>query len=309
MGRIFDIKNFSVNDGPGIRTTFFLKGCSLHCKWCHNPEGQNYNNNFIADQKLCLKECFSCEKACVKQIKKEQIIHGEFLNNSEFCSECNLCSNSCLTGAIKTYGREAEACDILKIVEEQKELYTTSSGGVTFSGGEPFYQFKFLLLLCKAVKNEYPYIHIALETSLDTEWNKIFEISEYVDLFIVDFKCLYQELSNAYVGLDVDRFRDNFKKLSELKNDIWIRMVAIKDITFNNKNIRIFENFITSAELKNMKKIQFLEYHSMAFSKYDELNIEKTKFECALKSDIDKVIRDLNDALHKEDIIIEFLTI
>lgn len=308
MGRIFDIKNFSVNDGPGIRTTFFLKGCSLNCRWCHNPEGKDYRNDFVINQRLCLKNCNNCEKVCPIKANKGKILNNNMLNDCEDCRLCNLCSENCLSGSIKVYGKEISKYDILKIIDEQHELYNISKGGITFSGGDPFFQFEFLNYVCKSIKNKFDDIDIAVETSLNTDIGKIVELSNYVDLFIVDFKCLDQDLSNQYVGMNVTRFFNNFSKLIELNKKIWIRMVAIKDVTFCDKNIDIFRKYLCNIEKFNIEKIQFLEYHSMAFPKYDELKLKKYNFSRLNKSEIGKVIDEFSNVLGN-NIMIEYLTI
>lgn len=307
MGRIFDIKKFSVNDGPGIRTTIFLKGCSLNCKWCHNPEGKSYKNNFIIEKDLCIDNCYNCEKICGEKYGKDKILGNQIINNNG-CKFCNLCSENCPAGAIKVYGREISKEDILNIAIEQHELYRISNGGITFSGGEVFCQFEFLIDSCRLIKDKFQDVNIAIETSLDTKLENIIELSKYVDLFIVDFKCLQQKMSEQYVGLDVNKFLLNFSRLVQLNKKIWIRMVLIKDITFCQENINIFNNYLTSIKLTNIEKIQLLEYHSMALPKYDELNMDKHEFNGVTKSDSNKVIDELKKILNK-DITIEYLTI
>ena len=221
MGRIFDVKNFSVNDGPGIRTTFFLKGCSLNCEWCHNPEGKSYENNYVINKQLCLYICNNCENVCKQGFKKNRILNNA-KKSSVICNKCNLCSDNCPTKAIKVYGKEITRDEISKIIVEQYEIYIISKGGITFSGGEPFFQFDFLIDTCKHIKDNFKNINITIETSLCTQPENIIKICNFVDLFIVDFKCLEQKNSDQYVGLEIKEFFKNFDKLVELNKKICV---------------------------------------------------------------------------------------
>ncbi len=157
-GRIFDIQYFCVHDGPGIRTTVFLKGCPLRCLWCHNPEGISQDKLLSYSENKCIG-CASCTRVC----SAHRMINGRHVLDRAACSGKMLCAGCCPTEALGIVGRDVTVKDILSEVLRDTRFYETSGGGVTFSGGEPTMQPAFLLHLVMACKNEG--LHVAVETS------------------------------------------------------------------------------------------------------------------------------------------------
>jgi len=181
-GFIFDISRFTVHDGPGIRTTVFLKGCPLKCWWCHNPEGISQESVLMFFEFKCIK-CNTCLHKCPKDA-----ISFENLRriDREKCNNCGLCSEHCPTGAIRQVGTSMTVDVLMSQIERDILLYDNSDGGVTFSGGEPLLQHNFLKEVLQECKKKD--IHTVLDTSGYSSREVFSSIMNYVDLFLFDLK-------------------------------------------------------------------------------------------------------------------------
>lgn len=161
FGNIFDIQHFSLGDGPGIRTTVFLKGCPLRCEWCHNSESMTGNTQIMYHRHKCIK-CGMCISACPKNCHK--ITDDEHLFDSTDCTDCHKCVDMCHFQAMQTVGKTMSVLEVMDMVEEDVLFYESSGGGLTLSGGEPMYQADFSIALAKCAKEKN--IHVCLETSV-----------------------------------------------------------------------------------------------------------------------------------------------
>src|SRR5664279_3855429 len=197
-GTIFKIKRFSVHDGPGIRTSVFLKGCPLNCIWCHSPEGISQDITIWYDKSLCIA-CSECVNACPNRaltLQNDQ--DSQIKIDRQLCCSSGDCVKVCPTGAIQFTGSKVSASEIMEEVEKDILFYQMSGGGITLTGGEPLYQAEFslsVLNLCHK-KN----IHTAIETCLYCERDSIEKILDYVDLFIVDMKIYDCDQHIRYTG-------------------------------------------------------------------------------------------------------------
>ncbi len=209
-GIIFDIKKFAIHDGPGIRTTIFLKGCPLKCWWCHNPESQNSKAEYIHKVKA------KSEASDIKD-KRELV------------------------------GREISSTDIIREVEKDRIFYEESGGGVTFSGGEPVMQFEFLSTLATKCKNLG--IHTALDTSGYCSFKTLNWLGKVIDLFLFDLKFVDNEKHKKYTHVSNELILDNLIKLARLKHNINIRIPVIPDITDTDENITQICDFLTSLKV------------------------------------------------------------
>ncbi|NLW10294.1 MAG: glycyl-radical enzyme activating protein [Firmicutes bacterium] len=162
---IFDIQRFSYHDGPGIRTVVFLKGCNMRCLWCQNPESQSPDPEVLYHEHLCTG-CGKCLQVCPYGCHR--IDNGQRVFIREKCTACGKCVELCYAGALELAGAEVEIEDILRIVRRDIPFYQISQGGVTLSGGEPFFQAEASLKLLQACKEEG--IHTAVETAGNVEW-------------------------------------------------------------------------------------------------------------------------------------------
>ena len=249
---IFDIERNSYVDGPGIRTTVFLKGCPLSCVWCHNPESQSFEKQIMFYKSKCIG-CGKCREVCPNNLK-----------SCDFCGKCEL---YCPADARKICGKEYTTDEVLKEIVKDKPFYENSGGGVTLSGGEPLAQYDFSLELLKKAKENG--IHTAIETCGYAEKSKILEIAKYVDLFLFDCKKTDQELHKKYTGVDNKIILDNLKALSDAGSKIILRCPIIPG--FNDRAEHFKGISEIAGKLSGIEHIEVEPFHPHGESKYSAL--------------------------------------
>ena len=267
-GFIFDIKRYSINDGPGIRITIFLKGCNLHCAWCHNPESISSKPQKMYAANKCIG-CNTCvvncpEHACI--LTKDGIV-----TDPDLCKLCGKCAEVCPTKATEISGRMETSETIMKAIEKEVVFFDQSEGGVTFSGGEPLLQPKFLfemLDLCGARG-----IHRAVDTAGLINTGTLLEAAKKTDLFLYDFKMFNSERHKKWTGVSNEKILENLKILSKTGADINIRIPLIAGVNDDDENIENTAQFVSSLEGKR-KKINILPYHNIMLQKYAKLGKE-----------------------------------
>lgn len=265
-GRIFDIKRFAIHDGPGIRTTVFMKGCPLRCKWCHNPEGIRTNPEIGYMQKKCIG-CSSCVKICQNGVYIPN--DGELLIQREKCVMCEACVGSCFADALVLYGKSVDSDYIIERIIEDREFYKTSGGGVTLSGGEPLMQAEFsaaILKFCTGNK-----IHTALDTSGYATWSSFEKVIPYVNLFLYDIKHTGEEQHIKYTGVSNKPIIENLKKLDCVGTPIEIRIPLIPNVNDSEEQIKNTGELLSG--IKNLQSVKLLKYHTLAKSKYAEIGL------------------------------------
>jgi len=266
-GLIYDIKKFSIHDGPGIRTTIFFKGCPLNCIWCHNPESIDDRKEFLYNKDNCVL-CGECVKVCPEDALK---IEGKKLHfDREKCIFCGECEIACVYRAREIVGKEYSIEEILTEIDKDKIIYEESGGGVTLSGGEPLTQMYFVEKLLVRFKEKN--IHTALDTSGHTSWENLERIAETVDLFLYDFKIFDEEKHKKFIGKSNKLILENLKKLDKIHDNINIRIPLIlgtkENINTDNENIKSTIKFLKET---NIKKVSLLPYHNGALHKYKKL--------------------------------------
>jgi len=254
-GRIFNIQKYSIHDGPGIRTTVFLKGCPLNCSWCHNPESQSFDKELLFFPNRCIN-CGECMRIC------------KVMRKPELCIKCGQCAEICCTNAIELAGKEIEADELLKELEKDIIFYDSSKGGVTISGGEPLSQPDFTLKLLKGCKRKG--IHTAVDTCGFGKPEDLREIANFADLFLYDIKLMDKEKHLQYTGAGNDLIMENLKLLSSRSKRIWIRIPLIPGINDDEGNIRATANLVRNTA--GVEQVNLLPYHNAAAEKYNRLN-------------------------------------
>jgi pyruvate formate lyase activating enzyme len=265
-GRIFNIQYFCVHDGPGIRTTVFLKGCPLRCLWCHNPEGIHYRKYLSFSDRKCIN-CGACVKACPEVHK---MVDGKHVIDRTLCDNKGNCVIACPTKALDTVGRDVTVQEVFDEVMKEKRYYEGSEGGVTLSGGEPALQGEFLLALAKALKKEN--VHIALESSGICEYKVYESLLPYIDLFLYDCKETNPELHVKYTAQENTRIMENLRKLHAAKANILLRCPVIKGLNDRDDHFKALAEI--SKELPNLVGVEILPYHKLGASKTERMGLD-----------------------------------
>lgn len=264
MAKVFNIQRFSLNDGPGIRTTVFVKGCPLRCVWCHNPESKARESELLYDAKRCVG-CTRCASACTNGVHIfENGIHRLAREN---CISCFKCVDACPYSALEVSGKETSAADALSEVIKDRPFYDTSGGGLTISGGEPLFSFDFTLELLRLAKEAG--IHTAIETSGFAQEEQIREIAGYTDLFLYDVKETDPERHKAYTGVDNKIILSNLRMLSEIGAAIVLRCPIIPG--YNDRDEHFLNISRLADELRSVIAIDVEPYHPLGESKAESL--------------------------------------
>ena len=268
-GIIFDVKRYAIYDGPGIRTTLFLKGCSLRCQWCHNPEGIESKPEIMLRPSRCAKECNECVSICPQDaISKD----GNTIEiDKAKCDLCRKCEDVCVYEAIEVVGREVAVQEVMEEIEKDRIFFDESGGGITFSGGEPLMQLDFLEALLKEIGKKN--IHVTLDTSGYVSFKDLDRISDKVDLFLYDLKIMDDEKHEKYTGVSNRLILDNLRKLAGREKSVAVRIPLISGINDDDQSIQKFVEYLLS--LKNIKQINLLAYHKGGCEKYKRLRKEE----------------------------------
>ena len=264
---IFNIQRFSVNDGPGIRTTVFMKGCMLNCLWCHNPESKSMKPQVFLTPRLCVG-CGECIRACEKHLHSFSE-DGKHLIDRAKCGLCGKCVEACV-GALEMCGKEMSPEDIVKEVLKDKPFYENSGGGMTVSGGDPLFAPDFTLALLKCAKENG--LHTCIETSGFARWEKIEALIPYVDLFLWDVKETDSARHEEYTGVRNELILENLRRLDAAGAKTVLRCPIIPG--FNDRSEH-FEGIALLAEsLKNVQEINAEPYHPLGQSKSEAIGEE-----------------------------------
>ena len=256
--RIVDVKHFAVHDGPGIRTTVFLKGCPLRCLWCHNPESVSPEPELAVLEK-CVK-CGSCAKIC----PCHRIENGIHTLDRRKCIACGKCLDACLFDALVLYGRIRTAEDICTELLTDRIFYTQSGGGVTISGGEPLLHPDFCSELFGMMQREK--IHTAIDTCGEVPWSAFEAVLPVTDMFLFDLKQMDSGKHRKCTGVPNERILSNLKHLSETGKKIEIRMPIVPGLNDADSDLASAGEFLSG--LSNLSGVRLLAYHSFARSKY-----------------------------------------
>jgi len=266
-GTIFNIQRFSVNDGPGIRTTVFLKGCPLRCAWCHNPESISPEKELMLHEDRCIR-CGDCVAVCEQHAVRSH--DGGFVTDREKCIQCGRCLDVCYAEARVLMGKEVTTDEVMNDLVKDTVFFDQSSGGATFSGGEPLLQHEFLISLLEACKGKS--IHTAVDTSGYTSADILRDVSRFVDLFLYDVKTLDDAVHKKFTGVSNRRILENLGLLVKWGKNIIVRVPIIPGINDNSEELRRISVFVGS--LKNIQEIHLLPYHRSGTEKYRRLGRE-----------------------------------
>ena len=267
-GIIFDIQNYAIYDGPGIRTIIFLKGCPLKCDWCQNPESQKLLPEMSYFKDKC-QLCEICVNACPNNAL--QLLNDEIKRDKALCTTCGICSEMCPNLVMEIVGRNISVEELVEIVVRDKPFYDNSGGGATISGGEPTLQIDFLLELLKELKKQG--IHTAIETCGYFNEDLICELVKYIDLFLFDIKLIDNEKHKEFTGVLNEKILENFSKIfSKVGNErINPRIPLIPGV---NTDLSAIQQIIIFLQRINYNgQIHLMPYNKLTKTKYEKVGM------------------------------------
>ena len=267
-GIVTDIQRFSVHDGPGIRTTVFLKGCNLRCAWCHNPETLRPGPQLQVLPDKCIG-CDACLEACPRDA--HEVTDGRRVFHRDRCTACGACAEVCYSGALVLIGRETTADEVMAEVLEDRVFYENSGGGVTLSGGEPLCQGEFALdILCRARAEG---IHTAVETNLAAPWQDVAAMLPVTDLFLVDVKVMDSAEHERWTGKPNELVLENARRLSREGVPMVVRTPVVPGVNDTVEQIGAVADFFTR-DFGNLEYYELLPYHPLGTGKYHSLGMD-----------------------------------
>ena len=250
QGRIFNIQRYSLQDGPGLRTTVFMKGCPLACAWCHNPESQSVPRRLVTHENRCMG-CGTCG---------DLFIRGKAPAPEELVEACP-------TGAKQLMGRDVEVGELVEEVLKDRLFFDESGGGVTFSGGEPLMQSAFVVKALSALRDKG--VHTALDTCGLAPRNELLEAAALAQVVLFDLKHMDDDQHRAWTGAGNATILANLQALSLVHANIWIRMPVVPEVNDDLKNLEATAAFV--AKLPGVHRLDLLPYHTIGAAKFRRL--------------------------------------
>lgn len=305
-GRVYDIQGFSLQDGPGIRTTVFLKGCPLRCPWCHSPESQEFHPqlSWISLRCLGVHKCGKCLPACTRgailpgKISRHAVtqeeIHLVRIDRS-LCDNCGDCAAACLPKALYVCGIDYTVQELLERLSKDMPFYEQSGGGVTISGGEPLCQPEFTVELLKGLK--LLGIHTALDTTGFVPPEVIDAVLPHTDLFLYDLKHMNGERHRVLTGVSNERILENASRIARSGGKMQIRIPVVPDFSDAPEDIRQTGMFCRSLG-DAVSAIQLLPYHNLGVMKHQRLDDRRIALEATPPSDAKVILlKEILEAL------------
>jgi|YNPBryBLVA2012_1023415.scaffolds.fasta_scaffold00977_10 pyruvate formate lyase activating enzyme len=264
---VFNIQRFSTEDGPGIRTTVFLKGCPLSCLWCHNPEGMSPKPQLLWYHHRCIG-ARDCLGACPE--KALELTPQGMRIDRERCTVCGLCEEACPAAALEVIGKPWSVEDLVEEVKKDEPFFRNSGGGVTLGGGEPMLQAEFVAEFLKRCKEEG--LSTALDTSGFASWARYEAVLPYVDLVLLDLKQMDPAAHERMTGVKLDPILENARRIGALQVTVWIRTPIIPGHTDTVENVSAVAAFI-ARHMPNVVRYDLLAFNNLCIGQYDRLGM------------------------------------
>jgi len=261
-GLVANIQRYSLQDGPGIRTTVFLKGCPLDCWWCHNPECRAPERELLIVESRCAW-CGECVIACPEGIAAPAGPEKQ----TDACPRCGACEAACPTGARQIVGAEMTVDQVVKEIARDRVFFEESSGGVTFSGGEPLAQAAFVEVLLAACRSAG--FHSALDTCGFAPEEKLLRVAGMADLVLFDVKILDDAKHKQFTGVSNVVILKNLRELCRIHPNVWLRIPVIPQLNDSPEDLEALASF--AASLGGIRQVNLLPYHRTGMKKFERL--------------------------------------
>jgi pyruvate formate lyase activating enzyme len=299
QGLLLDIDKFASHDGPGIRTTVFLKGCPLSCIWCHSPESRLAGPELIYQPDRCMG-CWVCVEVCphhALRVEGEPGHQAVTLDRS-LCDVCGECAEVCYHGALKVAGRTVTVGELAAEVQKDIAFFRSSGGGVTLSGGEPARQARFSYHFLRACQEAG--IHTALETTGYAQWEVMAALASVTDLFLYDVKFVDPELHRRYTGVPNRVILDNLRRLAERGSEVHVRVPCIAGVNDSPEQIAAVSRLVSSMGLS---QIVLLPYNGAAEAKYEWLGRDFALKDTVTQSE--ETMNELADICRQDGLLVQ----
>ena len=265
---VFEIERYATEDGPGIRTVVFFKGCNLRCRWCQNPESHCPHPQVMYYRNRCVA-CRRCLEACPAEAIREIPPFG-FITDHQRCRLCGACVDECFSGARKIVGQRMSIDAIMEEIRRDRAFYDESGGGVTFSGGEPLLQADAVRELARRCREEG--LHTAVETAGSLPWPKIHGALPWLDLLYFDMKHIDSEMHRRYTGVPLDLILANLRRVSEGFENLVVRIPVVPGVNATGQTMRRMFSFLL--EKTKVRRVELLPFHRLGLAKYEGLGMD-----------------------------------
>lgn len=276
-GTVLQLQDYSLTDGDGVRTIIFLAGCPMRCQWCANPESHTLERRIFHYEHKCI-DCGRCVEICTE---------GKDPRKHQNCSMCGRCTDVCLVDALKMSGTEMTVDEVVGQIKRDSIFYLFSKSGVTFSGGEPFYQHEFLRALSERLEDMG--IDMWVETCGQYQWSQVEDIAGRLSHAYCDIKHMDEEVHRKYTGMGNSRVIENVKHMYDAGIPVTVRIPLIPEVNFTYENLDRTAEFMK----KNIPEadIELLPYHELGKTKYKALGMDFTTFTIPDGKDIEEAYR------------------